>query len=545
MEIVYDDEMLAGFLDRATEINPDHPVLVDRFLDDAIEIDVDALYDGADLFLGGVMEHIEEAGIHSGDSACALPPITLGHAEIERIRQSTRAHRRRRRGPRTAERAVRAGRRRAVRARGQPARVAHGAVRVQGDRGAAGQGRGPRDDGRVDRRTARRGDPAGSGDGGTLPIGGPIAVKEAVLPFGRFHGVDTVLGPEMRSTGEVMGIDASFGTAFAKSQSGAYAGRTAHRGRALVSVANRDKRSMIFPVKRLADLGFEIVATAGTAEILRRNGLKVSVVRKHREGPGPDGEPHHDPGDHRRRRRPDREHAVRGGDPARRVRDPHRRRHPVGPVHHHDRGSGGRGAGDRGPARRRDRGPFAAGARCRPGPGCADARRPGDRGSRSGTPRCWPNGAAGATRRGHGRRRSGGRDRAEPGITRRSPWAGPRRRMLLRRQLWIAEHVRGGPARRHARARCATRRSGGALAGGRRRSSAITGHHRSARTAVLVCPGTRRSACWSGRGRERRAGAGWRPSWRSAAAGSDCVSRRRRVRPAGPPSASPPQSRAR
>jgi len=120
-----------------------------------------------------------------------------------------------------------------------------------------------------------------TGDGGTMPLDAPICVKEAVLPFGRFHGVDTVLGPEMRSTGEVMGIDAVFGTAFAKSQMAAYNGGLPTKGRVFVSVANRDKRSMVFPVKRLADLGFEIVATEGTAEVLHRSGVVSTVVRKH------------------------------------------------------------------------------------------------------------------------------------------------------------------------------------------------------------------------------------------------------------------------
>ena len=134
-----------------------------------------------------------------------------------------------------------------------------------------------------------------SGDGGTLPLEAPIAVKEAVLPFNRFRdaagrGVDTVLGPEMRSTGEVMGIDEVFGTAYAKSQAAAY-GSLPVKGRAFVSVANTDKRSMVFPVKRLADLGFEILATAGTGEVLRRNGVRATIVRKHSDGPGPDGEP--------------------------------------------------------------------------------------------------------------------------------------------------------------------------------------------------------------------------------------------------------------
>ncbi len=291
MEIVYDDEMLAAYLDRATQINPDHPVLIDRFLDDAIEIDVDALYDGTDLYLGGVMEHIEEAGIHSGDSACSLPPITLGHAEIERIRASTRAIADGVgvRGLLNVQYALagdvlyvleanpRASRTVPFVSKATAVPLAKAAARVMMGETIAEL----RADGTLPEH----------GDGGSLPIGGPIAVKEAVLPFGRFHGVDTVLGPEMRSTGEVMGIDASFGTAFAKSQSGAYTGGLPTSGCVLVSVANRDKRSMIFPVKRLADLGFDILATAGTAEILRRNGLKVGVVRKHREGPGPNGEP--------------------------------------------------------------------------------------------------------------------------------------------------------------------------------------------------------------------------------------------------------------
>jgi carbamoyl-phosphate synthase large subunit len=124
-----------------------------------------------------------------------------------------------------------------------------------------------------------------SGDGSDLPPDCHIAVKEAVLPFGRFPGTDTVLGPEMKSTGEVMGIDTVFGTAFAKSQSAAY-GSLPTKGRVFVSIANRDKRAMIFPVKRLADLGFEVVATEGTADVLRRNGVTVTTVRKFSEGAG-------------------------------------------------------------------------------------------------------------------------------------------------------------------------------------------------------------------------------------------------------------------
>ncbi len=291
MEIVYDDEMLRGYLERATDINPDHPVLVDRFLDDAIEIDVDALYDGAELFLGGVMEHIEEAGIHSGDSACALPPITMGPADIERIRRSTEAIAAGVgvRGLLNVQFAMagdvlyvleanpRASRTVPFVSKATATPLAKACARIM----LGASIKGLRDEGLLPE----------SGDGGHLPIGAPIAVKEAVLPFGRFHGVDTILGPEMKSTGEVMGIDVVFGTAYAKSQSAAYAGGLPKSGRAFVSVANRDKRSMIFPVKRLADLGFEILATPGTADILRRNGLPARVLRKQHEGRGPNGEP--------------------------------------------------------------------------------------------------------------------------------------------------------------------------------------------------------------------------------------------------------------
>ena len=193
-----------------------------------IEIDVDALCDGDEVFLGGVMEHIEEAGVHSGDSSCALPPITPGPRRAGRGAPLHRGHRARGRRARAAQRAVRAARRDALRAGGQPAGVAHGAVRVQGDRGAAGQGGGA-DHARRHRSRELRAEgllPA-EGDGGELPPDAPIAVKEAVLPFHRFRtregqGVDPLLGPEMKSTGEVMGFDASFGAAFAKSQAAAY-----------------------------------------------------------------------------------------------------------------------------------------------------------------------------------------------------------------------------------------------------------------------------------------------------------------------------------
>ena len=291
MEIVYDESMLADYIQRATEASPEHPVLVDQFLDEAIEIDVDALYDGVDLYLGGIMEHIEEAGIHSGDSACALPPMTLGQQEIEQIRSSTRAISEGVgvRGLLNIQFALTGDRLYVLEANPRASRtvpfvskatgvpLAKAAARIAVGESIAGL--------RAERLLPT------TGDGADLPVGSAMAVKEAVMPFGRFHGVDTVLGPEMRSTGEVMGIDADFGTAFAKSQSGAYSSGLPLSGRAIITVANRDKRSMIFPVKRLSDLGFEILATKGTADVLRRNGLKATVLRKNAEGVGPNGEP--------------------------------------------------------------------------------------------------------------------------------------------------------------------------------------------------------------------------------------------------------------
>ncbi|MET7880282.1 carbamoyl-phosphate synthase large subunit [Micromonospora profundi] len=286
MEIVYDDPTLRDYIGRATDISPDHPVLVDRFLDDAIEIDVDALCDAdGEVYIGGVMEHIEEAGIHSGDSSCALPPITLAGSHLAEVRRYTEAIARGvgvrgllnvqyalkddvlyvlEANPRASRTVPFVSKATAVPLAKAAARIALGAsiaeLRAEGMLPA-------------------------TGDGGTMPADAPIAVKEAVLPFKRFRtragkGIDSLLGPEMKSTGEVMGIDTNFGHAFAKSQSAAY-GSLPTAGKIFVSVANRDKRGMIFPIKRLADLGFEIVATAGTAEVLRRHGIACEQVRKH------------------------------------------------------------------------------------------------------------------------------------------------------------------------------------------------------------------------------------------------------------------------
>jgi carbamoyl-phosphate synthase large subunit len=290
MEIVYDEAGLATYIAKATDITPDHPVLVDRFLDDAVEIDVDALYDGVELYLGGVMEHIEEAGIHSGDSACSLPPITLDGQTIDRVRTATEQIAREVgvRGLLNVQYAFsgdvlyvleanpRASRTVPFVSKVTAVPLAKAAARIATGTGIAEL----RAEGMLPRH----------GDGGELPPDAPIAVKEAVLPFHRFRSpagalVDSILGPEMKSTGEVMGIDTIFGSAFAKSQAAAY-GSLPTKGTVFVSIANRDKRAAIFPVRRLFDLGFRILATTGTAQVLRRNGVPVEVVGKYSEGGG-------------------------------------------------------------------------------------------------------------------------------------------------------------------------------------------------------------------------------------------------------------------
>jgi carbamoyl-phosphate synthase large subunit len=297
MEIVYGDDALRSYLEKyvaAGLISRDAPVLVDRFVDDAVEVDVDAIFDGEELFLGGVMEHIEEAGIHSGDSSCALPPITLGEREVDRIRQATEAIARGVgvRGLINIQFALGSDILYVLEANPRASRTVPFVSKATGTPLAKAAARVMLGESVADVRAA--GLLPATGDGGTLPAGQPIAVKEAVMPFNRFRTadgsqVDTVLGPEMKSTGEVMGFDRDFGTAFSKSQAAAF-GPLPLSGRVFVSMANRDKRSMIFPVKVLADLGFEILATQGTAEVLRRNGVACTVVRKHFEGPGPAGE---------------------------------------------------------------------------------------------------------------------------------------------------------------------------------------------------------------------------------------------------------------
>ena len=284
MEIVYDEASLRDYIERATEITSDHPVLVDRFLDNAIEIDVDALCDGEEVYLGGVMEHIEEAGIHSGDSSCALPPMTLGPEDIEKVRESTRrlAHGIGVKGLMNVQYALKDDTLYVIEANPRASRtvpfvskatgvpMAKAAARVMLGASIAQL----KDEGII----------PSTYDGGSLPIEHPIAVKEAVLPFNRFRRpdgqlLDTLLSPEMKSTGEVMGLADNFGAAYAKGEMAAF-GDLPTEGTVFVSVANRDKRTLIFPIQRLAYMGYTIVATAGTAQMLRRNGVECEVAVK-------------------------------------------------------------------------------------------------------------------------------------------------------------------------------------------------------------------------------------------------------------------------
>ena len=290
MEIVYDDDSLSGFISRATDITPDRPVLVDRFLDSAIELDVDALYDGRELFLGGIMEHIEEAGIHSGDSACVLPAMTISDAQRAQIRAATL----------TIAQGV----------------GVLGLINIQfamADQKLYVLEANPRASRTVPFVSKATGVPLAKAaaricvgatiamlrEEGVLPASGDaiakgVSVKEAVLPWNRFRradgrGVDSVLGPEMRSTGEVMGIASNFGQAYAKSQISSF-GPLPREGVVFISLADKDKSSGLAPTKELIKLGFSLLATAGTADFLRSHGVPSVQVRKNSQGAGPLGE---------------------------------------------------------------------------------------------------------------------------------------------------------------------------------------------------------------------------------------------------------------
>jgi carbamoyl-phosphate synthase large subunit len=281
MKIVYAEDELERLVTSAAAASPEHPVLIDRFLEGAVEIDVDAVCDGTEVFVGAVMEHIEEAGIHSGDSSCQIPPATLSDEELDEIERITRvlALDMRVRGLINLQLAIKDERIWVLEANPRASRtvpfvskvtsvpLAKVATSVLLGRSLAEL----RDEGLV---------PADPRHYLHLPYS---AVKAAVLPFGRFPGVDTLLGPEMRSTGEVMGIDTDPGWALAKALIASGASLPTE-GTVFVSVANRDKRSIVYPAKRLADLGFRLLATRGTAAVLERAGVAVTRVAKVSEG---------------------------------------------------------------------------------------------------------------------------------------------------------------------------------------------------------------------------------------------------------------------
>jgi carbamoyl-phosphate synthase large subunit len=285
MEIVYDDDSLKGFIEKATEITPNQPVLIDRFLDDALEIDVDALFDGSELYMAGIMEHIEEAGIHSGDSACVIPSISLTQAQLLDIKAATQKI-----------------------ARGVDVR---GLINIQF---AISRADGvlyvleanPRASRTVPFVSKATGIPLAKAAAlisigksiaelrstGILPASGDgvafgVCVKEAVLPWNRFRridgtGVDSVLGPEMRSTGEVMGIAESFGEAYSKSQTASF-GALPKGGSVFLSLSQRDKEASVQPARELVNLGFNLFTTIGTHQLLARNGVPSTTVRKNSE----------------------------------------------------------------------------------------------------------------------------------------------------------------------------------------------------------------------------------------------------------------------
>ena len=287
MEIVYDEKSLEGYFDRIAEhalVDDTHPLLVDHFLDDAIEIDIDALYDGQRLYVGGVMEHIEEAGIHSGDSSCTLPPITLSDAQIDRVAAATEAIAKGLgvKGLINVQFALASDVLYVLEANPRASRTVPFVSKALGITLAKAAslvmiGR------TIDELIKEGHLPAA--DGKHLPSGTPVSVKEAVLPFKRFatkdgRYVDSLLGPEMRSTGEVMGIDKTFPAAFAKSQAGAGSALPLS-GSVFVSVADRDKPQIILPVARLSQMGYRILATEGTARMLERHGIAAETVIKH------------------------------------------------------------------------------------------------------------------------------------------------------------------------------------------------------------------------------------------------------------------------
>jgi len=273
MNIVYNEESLQDFISHAIQASPQHPLLIDKFLEDAIEIDVDAVADGEECTIAGIMEHIEEAGIHSGDSACVIPPYTLGDEIIDSIEESTRLLAKELQvvGLMNIQYAVKNEVLYVLEVNPRASRTVPFVSKATGVAWAKIAAKVM-----VGKRLSE------------LGIKGEceashISVKESVFPFKRFPGIDPLLGPEMKSTGEVMGIDSDFGKAYAKSQIAA--GQILpKKGRVFISVRNKDKRSVIFIAKKLADLGFTLFATTGTAKVLAKNRLEVKSVLKIGEG---------------------------------------------------------------------------------------------------------------------------------------------------------------------------------------------------------------------------------------------------------------------
>jgi carbamoyl-phosphate synthase large subunit len=273
MEIVYDQKTLADYLERNPHFSKESPLLVDKFLDAAIEVDVDAISDGNEVVIGGVMEHIEEAGIHSGDSSCSLPPYTLSDGIIQDICEKTRTLAKALNviGLMNVQWAVRGAKVFIIEANPRASRTVPFVSKAIGQPLAKMAARIMLGETIKDVGVIERLEP---------PF---FSVKAPVFPFGKFQGVDTVLGPEMKSTGEVMGIDARFGCAFAKAMVGA--GNTMPRdGKVFVSVRDEDKRLILPLIDRLAGLGYEIVATSGTARALQNAGITVERVFKVHEG---------------------------------------------------------------------------------------------------------------------------------------------------------------------------------------------------------------------------------------------------------------------
>ncbi len=292
MEIVYDQNSLHDYFKRIAEhalVDSEHPLLVDRFLDDAIEIDVDALFDGEKLYVGGVMEHIEEAGIHSGDSSCTLPPITLSAAQVDRVVEATEkiAKGLKVKGLLNVQFALAADVLYVLEANPRASRTVPFVSKALGITLAKAASL-VMVGNRIEDLIAEGLLPVQ--DGSNLPESTPVSVKEAVLPFKRFatkegRYVDSLLGPEMRSTGEVMGIDANFPAAFAKSQ--AAAGSSLPKtGTVFISVADRDKPQIVLPVRRLAQLGYRILATSGTSKLLKLHGIASETVAKFSQAEG-------------------------------------------------------------------------------------------------------------------------------------------------------------------------------------------------------------------------------------------------------------------